>query len=221
MGAAAVFNPCGVALLPASLAWIGGTVAPAERIGLRVLRAVGAGLAMAAGFTAVVAILAVGFRSVGALLDHALRPVMLGVGAGLVVAGGLLAMGRWHFPLERWIRVPAMSPTPSGSWLSWLVAGGVYAVGSLSCTLPLFVAALAPLLAAGWWTTMSAVTTIGAGVASLLVLLSVGTVWLRDALALGLGRLARRMPLVLGSVVGAAGLYLVYYWAWGPGHWLG
>lgn len=224
MGVAAVFNPCGVALLPASLAWVAGTVTPsaATRGGIsQTLQAAGAGVAMATGFMTVVALLAVGFHAVGSVIHSALRPLMLGLGAALSLAGASVAVGRWHLPLERWTAVPARRGGLPGSWLGWVGAGCVYAVGSLSCTLPLFVAAVAPLLAGSWQTVVTALATMGAGTAAVLVALSLGAVWARGGLDRLLSRLQARLSVGLGAIVSAAGLYLIYYWGWGPGRWLG
>lgn len=221
MGVAAVFSPCGVALLPASLAWLGGNVVTGTRPARRTLAAVGAGLAMAAGFTAVVAGLAVGFHAVGALISRGLRPLMLGLGLALGVGGVAVALGRAHAPIDRWLGLGPGGGVPRRSWWSGVVAGTVYALGSLSCTLPLFVAALAPLVVGNWWTTAAAIATMGAGTASVLVGFSVGTVWLGDLVQSAVGRVVPRLTWGLGALVAASGGYLVYYWGWGPGRGIG
>ncbi|MBX5468180.1 MAG: hypothetical protein K6U14_11920 [Firmicutes bacterium] len=222
MGVAAVFNPCGVALLPAVLAWLGGTAPVASGIWWRMGQATLAGIAMAAGFTAVVAGLAVVLHGIGLALGPLLHAAMLLLGGALVLAGGLLALGLWHLPVDQWLGVRPFSPAPmSAPWATWLVMGVVYGIGSLSCTLPLFVAALASVLAGSWPDTVRAAGTIGLGVTLVLVAFSWATLWVREGLTRWLHRLGRWVPLGLGTIVSLAGAYLVYYWAWGPGRWLG
>lgn len=222
MGMAAVLNPCGVALLPATLAWLGGATQVSDRPGVRVVRAVGVGLGMALGFAGVLALLAILFHAIGGWLSYALRPLMLSLAGFLLVSGGMLAAGRWHLPSGLGLSLPRRARDGSAlPWAGWVATGGVYGLGSLSCTLPLFVAALSPLMVSNWWTTARAIGAMAAGAAALLIPLSLGTLWLRDALTRTLGEVVRWLPLTLGAIVSGAGIYLLYYWGWGPGGGLG
>ena len=88
MGMAAVFNPCGIALLPASFAWIGGTVGGTPTVLTRIVRSFQSGLLMAVGFTLVMALLAVVMHGLGAALSPILHAVILALSGVLILGGG-------------------------------------------------------------------------------------------------------------------------------------
>lgn len=219
MGVAAVFNPCGIALLPASLAWIGGTVAGTPTWLARAARGIQSGLLLAIGFTLVMAGLAMGMHALGAAVAPVLHAVMLVLSGGLVLGGAAVAFGLFHFPVDRWTgvgRLPLTRPTP---W-TLLVAGIVYGVAALSCTLPLFLAAVAPALAGGWATVLRLVTSFGLGTAVVMVSVGVGTLFARDGLLRAIRTVGPWLNPALGVIIVGAGTYLGYYWVFGPGHFL-
>jgi cytochrome c-type biogenesis protein len=216
MGAAAVFNPCGVALLPASLAWVGGTAVGTERVGSRIGHGFRAGVLMAVGFTAVVAVLGLIVQAVGLLLAPILHLTMVVLGLALVLGGGAVAFGWFHLPVDRWTGLNRVSGPPGKPW-TLLVSGVVYGVAALSCTLPLFVAALLPAMAEGLAAFAGLVGFFGLGTATVLVVASEATLFVRDAVWRFVGRVGPWLNAGLGGVIAAAGLYLIYYWTWGPG----
>lgn len=220
MGLAAVFNPCGIALLPASLAWIGGTVGGTPTVLARVLRGIQSGLLMAMGFTLVMAVLAMVMHAVGAALSAALHAVMLVLSGVLIVGGLAVALGVFHFPIDRWTGIDRIPATTRTGW-SLLVAGIVYGVAALSCTLPLFLAALAPAVAGGWITVVQVVTPFGLGTAVVLVGVGLVTLFARDGLLRTLRAFGPWLNPTLGVIIVGAGGYLGFYWLFGPGHFLG
>lgn len=218
MGMAAVFNPCGIALLPASLAWVGGSVVTAPHPMIRLGQGLSAGLLMAVGFTAVVAMLALLVHALGVVLTPVLYPVMVVLGGGLILGGVLVALGLFHFPLDRWVRLERM-PRGRQGW-TLVVAGVVYGVAALSCTLPLFIAAFVPALTAGSGTFVGLLAAFGAGTAVILVGVSEVVLFARDATLRAIRRMGPWLNPLLGLVVAGAGGYLLYYWVWGAGHFL-
>ncbi len=218
MGVAAVFNPCGIALLPATMAWVGGTVLVTPRWVVRSGQGAGTGLLMAVGFTAVVAVVALLIRALGLFVGPVLRPVMLGMAGALILGGGLVGIGLFHFPIDRWVR---WDPRPRGhrGW-TLLVAGVIYGTAALSCTLPLFLAAFIPALSAGTLTFVQLVAAFGLGAALVLVGVSELTLFARDTTIHLIQRVGPWLNPVLGLMVAAAGSYLLYYWLLGPGRFL-
>lgn len=219
MGIAAVFNPCGIAMLPASLAWIGGTVGGTPTVRARVARGIQSGLLMAVGFTVVMAVMALITHSLGAALSSVLHTVMLVLSGVLILGGITVAGGLFHFPIDRWAgigRIPLSSRT---GW-TLFVAGMVYGVAALSCTLPVFLAALAPTLAGGWAAVVRVVSSFGLGTAVVLVGFGLVTIFARDGLLRAIGKVGPWLNLALGVIIVGAGGYLAYYWVWGPGHFL-
>jgi cytochrome c-type biogenesis protein len=221
MGLAAVFNPCGIAMLPATLAWLVGTVAVPDRPLGMAARGVQAGLGMTVGFTAVVAVLALVVHSLGTILTPLLRPAMLALGALLLVGGALVALGLFHLPIDQWTRVDRWAGPGRPLRGGLVVAGVAYGLAALSCTLPLFVAALVPAMSAGWPTAVLTVAAFGAGSGAVFVGVSEVTLFARQAVFHGVHRIVSWVNPALGAVVAAAGGYLLYYWLWGPGHWIG
>lgn len=221
MGAAAVFNPCGVAMLPASLAWLSGTTTLANRWGGRVWHGLLAGAGMALGFVLVVAALGLVVRATGVVLGPILRPVMMAISVGLVGAGILVALGLFHLPLVQWLGTQNRGTPRIGTWGTFVGAGVLYGIAALSCTLPLFLAALLPAVARGWAALGLFLVGFGGGTLTVLVVLSEATLFARDAVSRALARVAIWINPVLGTVVFGAGGYLLYYWVWGPGRFLG
>lgn len=177
-----------------------------------------AGLLMAVGFTAVVAVVALLVRVLGAIVGPLLRPAMLGMAGALILGGGLVGTGLFHFPLDRWVR---LDPRPRGrqGW-TLLAAGVIYGTAALSCTLPLFLAAFIPALSAGTLTFAQLVLAFGLGTALVLVGVSELTLFARDTTMHMIQRAGPWLNPVLGLMIAAAGSYLLYYWLLGPGHFL-
>ncbi len=219
MGMAAVFNPCGIALLPASFAWIGGTVGGTSTVLARVGRGIQAGLLMALGFTVVMALLALIMHGLGAALSPILHDVMLVLSGVLIFGGAAVAFGLFHFPIDRWSGIGRITTTAHTGW-TLIVAGIVYGVAALSCTLPLFLAALAPALTGGWANVLQVVSSFGLGTAVVLMGVGLVTLFARDGLLRALRTVGPWLNPALGVIIVGAGAYLGYYWSFGPGHFL-
>jgi cytochrome c biogenesis protein CcdA len=219
MGMAAVFSPCGIALLPASFAWVGGVIGGTDTVWTRVGRGVQAGVLMGLGFTVVVAVLALVLHMLGSTLSSVMRLVMIVLGGFLVLGGGAVAVGMFHVPLDRWTGLARVKPS---RWIgvTVIVTGMVYGVAALSCTLPLFVAALAPALLGGWLQVGQLVGGFGLGTVLVMVAIAWATLFARDAVVRGVRTIGPWLNPALGVIIIGAGGYLLYYWIWGPGHFL-
>lgn len=138
-GMLAAFNPCGFALLPGYLALFLG---PERSTRGTVRRALVVGGAVTLGFVAV-------FGALGAavsLLSFGLGPwlsvVTVLAGVVLLVVGVLLLGGR-----DVSVRLPPAQLAVGRSAPGMVAYGVVYATVSLSCTLPVFVAAVVSVFA--------------------------------------------------------------------------
>lgn len=209
-GLVATLNPCGFAMLPAYLSGFLALPDDGEDDLLSALRrALLVGGTVSTGFLAVFGVAGVavtlGFRQlIGAIPWAALVIGVLVAGLGVV-----LLTGR-----ELRFGLPQPSAGVSGSGLGSMATFGVlYAVASLSCTLPIFLTVVAGVstqgsLAAGVVTFL----VYGAGMA--LVLLGVTI-----AVAAGKGQLLRRLRRasgavnrVSGGILVLAGAYVVWFW---------
>jgi cytochrome c-type biogenesis protein len=207
-GLAATVNPCGFALLPSFVSYYLGGRAPG-RGGAGPGEGLLVGLAMTAGVMAV-------FGAAGALWGLGARAVVhvvpwaaIGVGVALLALGGWLLTGR-HLPAP----LPGVRIPEGSGYRSVLLFGAAYGVGSLSCTLPVFLLVIGAGLATG-----SALGTVAVflayalGMSTVLTTLCVGTASFRDLVVRRVRPFLRHAGRVSGVLLVLGGAYLVYYWA--------
>ncbi len=207
LGLVAAVNPCGFPLLPAYLSFFVGDDGDGrtQRCG----RALWAGAWVSAGFLVV-------FGVVGVLVESGVD-VVLGwvpwamIPVGTLVAGLGLASALGHQPK---VPMPLRRRLGSGRGPVAMIGFGVtYAVASLTCALPLFVAAVA-----GSFGRLGAARGVGSVVAYALGMGLFLTVAAMAVANLGvsplrrMGRLVRFVPRAAGAVLALVGGYLVFYW---------
>lgn len=206
LGLVAAVNPCGLPMLPAYLALFTGR--PTGSDGARIARSLLAGAGVSGGFVAVFGALGLMVESGIQLVAGWLPWVMIAVGLGLAVAGALTLAGRapsLHLPTPR-VR-------PGRSALAMLGYGAAYAIGSLSCSLPLFLAAVgSSFTRRGAWAGLSTYLAYALGMglfvtAAAVVTTTAGATALRRVRAA-----SRALPVVSGLVLTLSGAYLLYYW---------
>ena len=206
-GMLATINPCGFAMLPAYLSYFLGTN-HGNSASVGVGRAVAVAIAVSTGFMTL-------FAVAGALLSwlsvsvYDIAPwITLVIAVGLVVLGIAMLAG-WEptfaLPkLERGGRRRTMS--------SMFLFGVSYAVASLGCTLPVFVATVS-----GTVRRHSAVSGIavyvayGLGMAVVLIALTVAIAGARESLVKHLRRVLPYVSRLGGALVLIAGLYVGWY----------
>jgi cytochrome c biogenesis protein CcdA len=208
LGMVATVNPCGFAMLPAYLSYFLGMEDPSTSPQAGVRRALAVGLAVSTGFLLVFGVMGVLITQFSISIESNLPWFTLLVGIGL---GGLgIAMLRGYEPV---VRLPKLQKGTNSRQLSSMFLFGVsYAVSSLSCTIPLFLAAVASTFT---------VHSFGAGLATFLVYgLGMAVVLLALTLAIALARqgLVRSLRGVLpyinriaGGLLVVAGAYMVYF----------
>ena len=209
-GMVAAFNPCGFALLPAYLSFFLGTDGASGWDGRHLGRAILVGAAVTAGFVAV-------FGAAGVLvtgLSLSVQPVVpwlsIAIGAGLAALGVAVALG-----LHPTAPVPRFQPGGRTRGLGSMALFGVsYAVVSVSCTLPVFLAAVATVFDRSTFASGVAVfAAYAGGMGSVLVGLSLAVALARGV---ALARVRRVLPFVeraAGVLLAVAGLYVAWY-AW-------
>ena len=219
-GMAAAFNPCGAAMFPAYVGYQLDTFKDEEQNTLASgARGILLGLAATAGFVVVFGsvglILAAGGRVVGKFLPFA------GLGVGIIIAGA----GLYLLLSKRKIGIMAASRVNlgQGKGLRHVFLFGIaYAIASLSCALPIFLAAIG--FVAGQ--SLSAGTIIepiigsvsyGLGMGAILVGATLGVVLFKDLVQRGFRAVFPYIEPIGNLAMVGAGLYLVYYWAFGTG----
>ena len=219
-GMAAAFNPCGAAMFPAYVGYQLDTFKDEQQNTLTSsARGILLGLAATAGFVVVFGsvglILAAGGRVVGKFLPFA------GLGVGIIIAGA----GLYLLLSKRKLGIMAASRVNlgQGKGLRHVFLFGIaYAIASLSCALPIFLAAIG--FVAGQ--SLSAGTIIepiigsvsyGLGMGAILVGATLGVVLFKDLVQRGFRAVFPYIEPIGNLAMVGAGLYLVYYWAFGTG----
>lgn len=208
-GLVATVNPCGFAMLPPFIAYYLGEGGSGQSGPGRITDGLVVGLVVTAGFMVVFAfagtVLALGAREMVKVIPW----FTIAMGVAIMALGLWLLAGR-HLV----IRVPGMRAPSGPGYRSMFVFGIAYAVGSLSCTLPIFLTVIGSATSAGSVVGMAGVfSAYGLGVATILMLLCVGTAGFREVLARALRPLMRHIDRISGVLLLLGGGYVVFYWA--------
>lgn len=208
-GLVATVNPCGFALLPSFISYYLGTDASHGDRPERARDGLVVGLVLTAGFLVVFASVGLAF-SLGARAAVRVLPwATIVIGAVLMALGLWLVSGR-HVAL----RLPGLRKAPEGpGYRSIFAFGMAYAVGSLSCTLPVFLVVIGAGLAAGSAVGILGVfAAYGLGMATILMLLCIGTAGFRELLLRKTRRVMPYISRISGGLLLLSGAYVTYYW---------
>jgi cytochrome c-type biogenesis protein len=207
-GGLAVVNPCGFPLLPAFLSYyLGAEEQRLPRASTRVLQGLLVGALVTLGFLGFFALVGLPISYGVGAIARAVPWAGLATGAALALAGLLTLFGR-HLRLPTHLRVQPRRERRLGAMLLFGVG---YGAASLGCTLPLFLTLVgASLSGGGKLTTFLA---YGAGMAVVLMALSVLVALAREGAARAVRPLLPHMNRIAGLLLLASGGYLFYYWA--------
>ena len=183
------------------------------------LRGITLGLAATAGFIVVFGglglVLALGGRVVGRFLPFA----ALSVGVVIVALGLYLLLSGRHIGIMAASRV---SLGEGRGVRSVFLFGIAYAIASLSCALPIFLAAVGivagqTLSAGSAAETVVGSITYGLGMGAVLVGATVGIVFFKEMVSRWMRVVFRYVETVGNLAMVGAGSYLIYYWTIGSG----
>lgn len=208
LGVLAFFSPCGIPMLPAYLAYYLPRADREEGFGVSVARGLGGGALAALGGFLVLAAIGLLAALLGAPFKE--RVILLELVGGLVViALGVLTL------LGRGPRVAlAVRPSEKRSALALVGFGALYAGVSAGCAAPVFLSMLFGAFAAP--TLADAALQVGAyaaGLAALLLAVTVLVTTTQDAMLKAMRRALPHVERASGVVLILVGLYLVHYWA--------
>ncbi len=212
-GIVASVNPCGFFMLPTYIAYqLGTEEAGFDSIGAgrRTARAFAVGGTATAGFVAI--FLAVGLVvAAGAGWIGRVFPF-----AGLSVGILMLLFGVYLLVSHRYVGILAASRvavTPRRNIGNAFVFGIGYAIGSLACTLPIFLAVVGTALAAdGFLASLGQFASYALGMGIVIVAVTVGSALFRDAVSKWLRSALPHVHRVSSLFLVGAGGYLIYYW---------
>lgn len=206
-GMLATVNPCALPMLPAYLGWFitGDDVRqPPARA---VARAVVVAISVTVGFMIVFGLLGLAATAASAQVERYtpfLTPV---VGASMAIMGVALVAGRT-------IKLPMPRLDRAGDGrgvLAMVFYGMSYAVVSVSCALPIFLAHVSLTFGQSWSTGLSQMGGFSAGFALVLVALSMSVALTRGSLPAMARRATAYVSRASGVLLALSGSYLIWY----------
>ena len=219
LGLVAAFNPCGFALLPAYLGYFIGVEQSGDQptSGARALgamvRAMLVALTLTAGFVVVFGAFGALFETVlsqGTVLDR-IGYVTIAIGVIMALLGVWLLTGRAIN-----LRLPKMNRgTGSRGMGSVFMFGVSYAVVSLSCTIGLFIAAVAASFSADGVANGTAnFIAYGVGMGAVITFLTLSLALARTSVVGAMRKMFRWVNPISGLVLIASGVYVANYGWW-------
>jgi len=208
-GTVATVNPCGFALLPAYLARRVGVEDGARPSADAVSRALLVGGVTTAGFMLVFGTIGTAIGLGARELTRALPWAGLAIGVALVLAGAAVLVGG-----DLRLRLPQLPARRAGGGLRGDVLFGIgYGTASLSCTLPIFLAATGSAVTGSLAGSALSFLAYAAGMGTILTALAIAAALSQHGLARALRRLVPYVNRASGALLLLAGGYVVYYWA--------
>lgn len=212
-GMVASVNPCGVLMLPSYAVYQLRSpegVQDSSPLLRRLLRALLVSLVVTAGFLAIFAgvggVIAVGGRWLTAVFPY----------AGLLIGVAMVGLGIWLIAGHRTLGIAAAGRVridPQRNLGNMFLFGIVYAIGSLSCTLPIFLVVVGSALASGDLTaSLGPFLGYALGMGSVILVVTVATAIFRQAVSRWLSRFTSYVHKFSAFFLVGAGAYLIYYW---------
>ena len=218
-GMVAAFNPCGAAMFPAYVGYQLSGDSNRNNLLVDSFRAILVGLVTTAGFIIVFGIVGLIVAAGGSVIGQYL-PL-----AGLLVGIIITAFGISLIAFKKKLGFIAASRVNLGQGKgirNVFLFGVGYAVASVSCALPIFLAAVG-IVTGKAVTTYSVVETIisslsyGVGMGVVMIAVAIGAVFFKELVRKILRKVFPLVePVGILAMVGA-GVYLIYYWSIGDG----
>lgn len=212
-GIVASVNPCGFFMLPAYISYHLGTEEEGfyqQSAGRRLSKGLLLGAVTTLGFLVVFAVVG-GIISAGGQWLVRVFPF-----AGVAIGGIMIAVGLWLLITHRTLGIMAASRvtvSPQRNLRNVFLYGIVYAIGSLSCTLPIFLVVVGSSLASqGLLGSFSQFIGYALGMGSILVAVTLGAALFQGTVARALRQAIPYVHRVSALFMVGAGGYLIYYW---------
>ena len=218
-GFVAAFNPCGAAMLPAYIGYQLDSVRSSKGLISTTFFALLLGFTASLGFVVVFGFVGIILVAGGRVISKLLPFAGLGVGIAITLVGVYLLLSKRKLFIVAASRVNLGEGT---GFRQMFLFGIAYAIASLSCALPIFLAAIGIVagqsLSAGTiLETMLGSISYGLGMGTVLVTVTLGVVFFKHLVQ----RVVRAVfPIIepLGNIAMIiAGIYLVHYWTFGKG----
>lgn len=209
-GMVASVNPCGIMMLSSYAFYQVRSEGPTASTGRRAVWGLLIAVVVTLGFVVI-------FAAVGAIIAAGGQWLVRAFPyAGLVLGAAMIGVGVWLLVTHRTLGFVAgrqVSVDPQRSLGNAFVFGVVYAVASLSCTLPIFLAVVGGSLVSG-----NPVSSLGQfigyalGMGTVIFIVTIGAAVARRAVARWLRALTPYVHRLSAMFLIGAGVYLIYYW---------
>ncbi len=212
LGMVALVNPCGFAMLPAYLGFFLGLDEDDNGSRVQTLnRAQMVGLSMSLGFLAVFGVLGIAFSGLISEISAQLSWVTIIMGVLLGILG--IAMLNGYQPI---VSVPHLEKgTGSKSSASMFLFGVSYAIASLSCTIGLFISAVATSATNDTFLArFGAFFSYGLGMGLLATVLTLAVGFGKRGIVTSFRKILPKINLISAVVLVVVGIYLVLYGVW-------
>ena len=212
-GMVASVNPCGFLMLPTYISYHLGTQEegyydqPAFR---RAWKALALGLATTAGFLVILAGVGTIIAAGGQWLIGVFPYAGVGIGVAMAILGIYLLVTHKTLGIVAASRVTI---SPQRNLRNAFLYGIVYATGSLSCTLPIFLVVVGSSLASqGLVDSIVQFIGYGLGMGAILIVVTLGVALVRGTVSRWLRMALPYVHRTSALFLIGAGAYLVYYW---------
>jgi cytochrome c-type biogenesis protein len=216
-GMVASANPCGVLMLPAyALQQLRAEGGP-RSAGKRALRAVQVAAAVTSGFVVIFSLTGAVIAGGGQWLISVFPYAGLLIGVAMVVLGAWLLATNKTLSLFGQTKVTAERAGGRGAGNAFLF-GIAYALGSLSCTLPIFLVVVGTSLSGGGFGgAFGQFVGYALGMGTIIFAITIGAALFRRAMTRWLRAVTPYIHRMSSMFLVGAGLYLVYYWLFQAG----
>ena len=208
-GMVATVNPCGFAMLPAYLSFFIG-VDHDDDARASIGRALIVGTAVTVGFASTFAVVGLVVARLTERVYEIAPWISLVIGAGLLVLGVVLLLGH-----EIVVPLPRLDKGGRTRGLVSMALFGVsYAVASIGCELPLFLAAMTGVFGHGLASGVAYFTAFAVGFGLVLTAITVGLAMARQSVVHSMRKVLPYVSRVAGGLLVLTGVYIAWYgWA--------
>lgn len=212
-GMVASVNPCGFFMLPAYISYHLGTEEEGfykQSTSRRLLKGLLLGAVTTTGFLVVFALVGGVISAGGQWLVRVFPYAGMAIGAVMIIGGLYLLVTHRTLGIMAASRV---SVSPQRNLRNVFMYGIVYAIGSLSCTLPIFLVVVGSSLASqGVLASFSQFIGYALGMGSILIAVTIGAALFQGTVARWLRKGLPYVHRTSALFMVGAGAYLIYYW---------
>ena len=209
-GLVATANPCGILLLPSYVFFQLNAGGDRASTGRRLARGLVVATVVTIGFILVFALVGNIVAAGGQWLVTAFPFI------GLLISAGMVGLGMWMLVSNKTINLlnaGRVTVDPKRSLGNAFLFGVTYALGSLSCTLPIFLVVIGTSLTGGdVLSSFGQFVGYALGMGSIIYFVTIGSALFRRAMGRWMRLVAPHIHRVSAIFLLGAGSYLIYYW---------